>query len=191
MDRRQKKTREAIFAAFTALLAKKSYHQIAVQDIIDAANVGRTTFYAHFETKDYLLKAMCEELFGHIIDTAMGLPHSHYHCTSKQSDSMFLHLLRHLRENDNHILELLSCQNNELFLRYFKDNLQQLIRTQYADTNKLKHTVLPEEYLVNHIASSFVETVAWWVSRKLRETPEQVAAYFTAIIEPIILEIEQ
>ena len=188
MDRRQKKTREAIFAAFTALLAEKSYHQIAVQDIIDAANIGRTTFYAHFETKDYLLKAMCEELFGHIIDTAMGLPHSHYHCTSKQSDSMFLHLLRHLRENDNHILELLSCQNNELFLRYFKDNLQQLIRTQYADTNKLKHTVLPEEYLVNHIASSFVETVAWWVSRKLRETSEQVAAYFTAIIEPIIPE---
>ena len=115
MDRRQKKTREAIFKAFTELLAKKNYNQIAVQDIIDSANVGRTTFYARFETKDYLLKDLCEELFGHIIDTAMGLPHGHYHYSCGSStDSVFLHLLRHLQENDRNILELLSSENNEI-----------------------------------------------------------------------------
>ena len=105
MDRRQKKTRDAIFSAFAELLSQKHYNQISVQEIIDAANVGRTTFYAHFETKDYLLKSLCEELFGHIIDTAMGLPHGHYHysCGNK-TDSVFLHLVRHLQENDRNIL---------------------------------------------------------------------------------------
>lgn len=186
MDRRQKKTREAIFTAFTTLLSKKNYNQISVQDIIDEADIGRTTFYAHFETKDYLLKDLCEELFGHIIDTAMGLPHGHYHysCGSKK-DSVFLHLLRHLQENDRNILELLSSENNEIFLRYFKSNLKKLIVIQYAEKGLLKSSTLPEDYLVNHISSSFVETVDWWISHQMRETPEEITEYFLAVIEPI------
>lgn len=187
MDRRQKKTREAIFQAFTSLLAKKHYNQISVQEIIDSADIGRTTFYAHFETKDYLLKDLCEELFGHIIDTAMGLPHGHYHysCGSAE-DSVFLHLLRHLQENDRNILELLSSQNNDLFLRYFKDNLKQLITSQYAAKGLLQNAKLPEDYLVNHITSSFVETVSWWLSHHRKESPEQMTEYFLATIEPIL-----
>ena len=51
MDRRQRKTREAIFAAFIALLSKKDFSQITVGEIIDKADVGRATFYSHFETK--------------------------------------------------------------------------------------------------------------------------------------------
>ena len=185
MDRRQKKTRDAIFSAFAELLSQKHYNQISVQEIIDAANVGRTTFYAHFETKDYLLKSLCEELFGHIIDTAMGLPHGHYHysCGNK-TDSVFLHLVRHLQENDRNILELLSSENNEIFMKYFKTNLRTLIVTQYAEKGLLKSATLPEYYLVNHIASSFVETIDWWVSRGMKETPETITEYFLSVIEP-------
>ena len=187
MDRRQTKTREAIFTAFTTLLSEKNYNQISVQDIIDTAEIGRTTFYTHFETKDFLLKDLCEELFGHIIETAMGLPHGHYHCTcASADDSVFLHLLRHLQENDRNILELLSSQNNEIFLRYFKSNLKRLIITQYADKGLLKSSSLPEDYLVNHITSSFVETVDWWLSHNMKESPETITEYYLEAIKYLV-----
>ena len=66
MDRRQRKTRAAIFSAFTTLLEKKNYSSLTIQDIIDEADIGRTTFYAHFETKDELLKAICTDIFSHV-----------------------------------------------------------------------------------------------------------------------------
>jgi len=189
MDRRQRKTKEAIFNAFTKLLSEKDYNKITVGEIIQQADIGRATFYAHFETKDFLLKALCEELFGHIIDTAMGLPHGQYHYfCGYETDSVFLHLLRHLQENAMNILDLLSSENNEIFLRYFKSSLKNLIITQYADNGLLKNSQLPEDYLINHISSSFVETVQWWVSQKMKHSPEEIAENFLSVIEPIIKE---
>ena len=55
MDRRRRKTREAIFSAFIALLSKKDFEQITVGEIIEKADIGRATFYAHFETKEFSL----------------------------------------------------------------------------------------------------------------------------------------
>ena len=187
VDRRQKRTREAIFNAFTLLLEKENYSQITVQQIIDTANIGRTTFYSHYETKESLLEDLCGELFGHIIDTAKGIPHGQYNFKCGIStDSVFLHLLRHLQENDYNILQLLSSQNNQIFLQYFKSNLQKLIQIQYAEKGLLKKSKLPENYLVHHIASSFVDTVSWWISNGMKENPEKITEYFLATIENLV-----
>ena len=68
----------------------------------------------------------------------------------------------------------------------FKSNLKKLIVSQYADKGLLTASHLPEDYLVNHISSSFVETVDWWLARKMKETPEEITAYFLSVIEPIL-----
>lgn len=179
MDRRQQKTRDAIFDAFTKLLEKRPYNKITVGEIIDAANVGRATFYAHFETKDYLLKELCEELFDHIIDTAMGHPHTHgrYSC-GEPDDSVFLHLIHHLKENDRNILALLSSQNNRFFLEYFKTGLDKLIQLRFSKQGLLKGSGLPEDYVANHISTSFVETISWWLRNGMKQSPEELASYF-------------
>lgn len=149
MDRRQQKTREAIFHAFSTLLEKKSYNHITVQEILDTANIGRSTFYAHFKTKDELLNAVCKELFGHIIDSAMDKTHTHgLYLNEEMPQSVFCHLLQHLQENDNNILGLLSCESSEVFLRYFKDSLNELVQTQFVITTASKIKTYPKNFLL-------------------------------------------
>ena len=186
MDRRQQKTRTAIFQAFAGLLEQKSYSRITVQDIIDAANVGRTTFYAHFETKDDLLKALCEELFGHIISTAMDHTHTHGLYSDKRApESVFCHLLHHLQENDHNILGLLSCESSEIFLRYFRASLNKLIEIQLVNQGRAINRSIPQDFLINHISGSFVEMVLWWIEGRMARTPEELDGYFRAVIEPV------
>ena len=182
MDRRQRKTREAIFKAFTELLSQKDFAAITVGEIIEHADVGRATFYAHFETKDFLLKELCEELFCHIFDALSG-ERSHRHIFDCEApSSVFLHLFLHLQKNDNNILDLLSGENNQLFLRYFKTGLLELIDSQLDTLKKEGHQGLPRDFLTNHIASTFVETVRWWTDHKCELPPETVTQYFLLAI---------
>ena len=183
MDRRQKKTREAIFKAFTDLLSKKQYGQITVGEIIERADVGRATFYAHFETKDFLLKELCEELFCHIFDSteAGGEKHKHiFDCEAPSS--VIVHLLQHLQKNDNNILKLLAGENNELFLRYFKESLKELIQKQPQIFENKQNRDIPNDYWINHVSATFVETVKWWIDNGIKESPETLSQYFVAVL---------
>ena len=183
MDRRQRKTREAIFGAFTRLLSKKDFNRITVGEIIDEADVGRATFYSHFETKDFLLKELCEELFCHIFDIENGESHSHKHIFECDgSDSVFLHLFRHLQKNDNNILALLSSQNNELFLGCFRTNLEELVESHIYLFEAKRDENLPKDFWKNHIISTFVETVRWWIDNGMRESPEVITEYFFKVV---------
>lgn len=174
MDRRQRKTKTAIFEAFIDLLAKKQFSQITVGEIIARADIGRATFYAHFETKDDLLKALCDALFQHICldqgDTEL------FRCDA--TDAPFLHLFRHLEKNDNHILDLLSCDNNGIFAACFKESLKDLVKHQLPLFSHRKDPKLPEEFWIDHIASVFTQTTCWWISRGRQQSPEEITEYF-------------
>ncbi len=188
MDRRQQKTRSAIFSAFGQLLSEKGYNKITVQDIIDAANIGRSTFYMHFETKADLLREMNKELFDHIIGSAMDSSHKHgLYSNSTAPNSVFCHLLQHLQENDHHILALLSGESSDLFQRYFKDSLKELIKKKYFDQLQDNTSEVPIDFLINHISTSFVEMVLWWLKGNMKQSPEQLDKYFRAVIEPVAI----
>lgn len=61
-DRRVQRTRALLQDALMALMIEKGFEDTTVQDIIDRANVGRATFYAHFADKKTLLTSRIEDL---------------------------------------------------------------------------------------------------------------------------------
>ncbi|MFT3983611.1 MAG: TetR/AcrR family transcriptional regulator [Lachnospiraceae bacterium] len=188
MDRRQRKTREAIFNAFSELLMHSSYSQITVQEIIDRANVGRTTFYAHFPTKDDLLREMCAEMFAHVFSEAPEAELTHdFSMAAGNPNAIVTHILYHLREHGRTMIVLLTCESGELFQRYFHEYFNALVTRHILSKGTCQNTVLPEGFLVEHISGSFVNLVRWWLKNNMKQSPEEIAEYFAAVIRPVVV----
>ena len=179
MDRRIKKTRDAIFAAFEELLAEKRYEQITVSDIIDRANIGRSTFYAHFETKDALFMATCDELFAHIFEPH-GREHSHDFSEDHGLRARLTHILYHLKDDRDRYTRIFSCESADLFWSYFKKQVAVIAAQKKAPAGSLPQE-LPEDFYINFYCSAFMEAVKWWFGTGLTATPEELEGYFEAV----------
>ena len=100
MTRQEVKTQEAIFTAFFDLLAQKSFHDIRIGELCQKANIGRSTFYSHFTSKDDLLIAVCQQLFQHVFVTSSIAEHQTNQSLHKGSlEEQATHLYQHFKEN--------------------------------------------------------------------------------------------
>lgn len=174
MDRRQRKTRKAIFDAFSKLLENKSYSNITVQEIIDEADISRSTFYSHFETKDELLRELCTEIFEHVFSDNKSKESSHdFSCSENDLKEEITHMLYHLKDNGRYISRILSCESGEIFMNYFKEYLGKI----FSDALKKIKTDIPTEYILNHMVCDFAETVRWWMKND-SYSPEDICRFF-------------
>lgn len=69
VDRRVERTLSALLHAFVALVSEENYRAVTIARIVERANVGRSTFYDHFRTKDDVLLASMEWMFAILADT--------------------------------------------------------------------------------------------------------------------------
>ena len=185
MERRRKKTRQAILAAFQSLLANKRYENIIVQDIIEEADVGRSTFYTHFETKDTLLRAMCEDMFAHVLEDVSDEGSHDFSHDADNPSVIISHMLYHMQDQQKNIRSLLTCESRDLFLRYFREKLSETL-TARGHVLLCEHR-LPTDFLINHITGSFVLMVEWWMQGGCQRTPQEMTEMYTALIAPIFL----
>jgi len=174
VDRRQQKTRKAVFQAFTKLLEHRSYNSITVQQIIDEADVGRTTFYSHFETKDKLLESLCTEIFDHVFSEDLMKEKTHdYSAGNRGMKDKVEHILYHLRDSRSYIRGILSGESSELFMRYFKQHLLKVFEGSLED----KTFDVPKDYMLNHMVNDFAESVRWWMQHE-EYGPEDICRFY-------------
>ncbi len=179
MDRRQRKSRKAIFTAFNTLLAEKSYSSITVQEIISEADVGRTTFYAHFPTKDDLLKELSNEILDHVFSTSLADEGTHDFSSGQVSvERMISHILYHIRDNNMNISRILSSDCSMIFLRSFRERFSLYLATIVDEAGTLP---VPWSYAVDMLSSGLISTIEWWVAAGMKEKPETVASFFSKV----------
>ena len=112
IDRRISKTKKAIYQAFLQLLNAKGYESTTVQDIINLADVGRSTFYCHYESKEMLLDELCRYLFHHLFEREEHLTTEDY----------LAHIFLHFQKNQDRVTSLLFPKTTTSSANYTRNS---------------------------------------------------------------------
>jgi AcrR family transcriptional regulator len=174
MDRRQRKTRKAIFDAFEQLMNEEHYASVTVGQIIERADIGRSTFYAHFATKDDLLDQMCVEMFAHVFEGVETDPHTHAHTQDPTMEGMLAHLLCHLRDNHDGICGKLVAEGEPHFTAHFRTLLEEF----FGDRLPERSSWVPQDLMLTLVVSGFCQAIGWWHERGYEAAPEDLAHWY-------------
>ncbi|MBF0777917.1 TetR/AcrR family transcriptional regulator [Streptococcus cuniculi] len=172
MDRRIKKSRAAIYQAFIHLLNQQKYDTITVQDIIDLADVGRSTFYAHFESKEMLLEEVCEDLFAHTFAKPQAKQDIH---------GTLAHIFYHFKNNQDKVATLL-LSNNLYFTKRLKKELHRYVFPLIQAPLIRQKATVPESFLEHFVATTFIETINWWLQQREPIDEQTITSYFLGVI---------
>jgi AcrR family transcriptional regulator len=136
-DRRVRRTQKLLHRALMSLVLEKSYDSIAIQEILDRADIGRSTFYAHFKSKDELLISGTHELRD-TLNSAMQRERSsskHHEFVIGFSRAMF----EHASEYREVYHALLNTQGWPLFRQRLEEMFEEMIRRECkAEIQRLK-----------------------------------------------------
>jgi AcrR family transcriptional regulator len=183
-DRRVERTRRLLHEALMALILEKGYEAVTVQDILDRADLGRSTFYSHYRHKDELLlsgfdhlRAMLEE--QHRSPASAG-------ARGKGADfSLSLELFRHARENHGLYKAMVGKQSGRMIMRQAQSYLAALVREHLEATLKSrKNPPMPLDLAAHWIVSSFFSLLTWWLDRNLPFTAEKMDELFRKLTLP-------
>jgi AcrR family transcriptional regulator len=160
-DRRIQRTRELLQKALIELIGERGYDAITVQEIVDRANVGRTTFYAHFNSKDGLFMSCHEAIVSRF-------RHLHSHPESlllSEAPPGLASAYRHLLEARALLYPIFLGEDSLLILRRIRDRSAQEIeaslRTAFAETD----SIIPLDVLANYLAGAQIALVQWWLEK--------------------------
>lgn len=187
LNRRIQKSRGLLHQALISLILEKNYESITVQQILDRANVGRSTFYMHFRDKDEVLLMGFEHLREMLADIQRKIPAAAdrpYEKVIGFSPAMFEHLYEY--RNEWKALQR-GSQAGVIVRQSIQEIIASLVEREFkAEFQKRKNndSAIPFELFVNYLASTFMSVTAWWLESKNLLAPDAVNDIYRALVMP-------
>lgn len=188
-DRRIQKTRKLLQEALISLILEKSYESISVQDILDRANVGRSTFYTHFENKDELLISGVHHDLRGMLQTAQAAASTVSAKPYEKVIGFSLTMFEHAYEYRGVWKALLVSQAGAIVRQNIHEMLAELIRDGYRkefQRRRKADSEVPFELLVHFLAATFMSVMSWWLDQPIPLPPKKIEGFFQALVLPVI-----
>ena len=165
MDRRALRTRQALHQALIRLVLERGYDQITIADIADAANVGRSTFYAHFTDKDDLLRHGISYLSAMLKEPP-----------DKESGPLGFSrfLTEHLKDQKKLQRALMQSSAGSIIIGSLREAICDVVRGGL----RVERGKAPDEVEVQFVAGAYLAVVTWWLDRGAKETPAAINQRF-------------
>jgi AcrR family transcriptional regulator len=207
LDRRVQKTRKLLQDALIELVAEKGYESVSIREILEKANVGRSTFYAHFQDKDQLLHSILDrldELFEHhkkqILDAAKNVGNSD-NTDLTLGLSPTLSLFQFVEQNNRFFKAMLGNRGYGIFAKPVYDYVfthVHSIFTEPVHADALAHLHEPfkmlrsgekygsleSEIAAHYFVSALMGILVWWVEKDMPCTAEEIDRLFRQLAMP-------
>ena len=179
MDKRKEKTINIIYDAFAELIRKKDYDDITIQDILDETSISRSTFYAHYKTKDELLLSISNHIFEHVFSKTLQEEKTHDFSKDMIIDYRHLieHIFYHVRDERELFEGILSNKVNALFLMEFRNQLSKFVSSYFANYPMTNNSI-PLELRKSLAIEEFIVVLKYWVNNNFKEDPEEITEYY-------------
>lgn len=183
-DRRIQKTLTLLREALISLIAEKPYDSIVVKEILDRANVGRSTFYTHFRDKDALLISGIYDMLGPVPSLARS-PGKGPDRILWFSLPVFEHHYRHAHAWGDRIGARGRAILHEHLRRVLTEIIAEVIDTRSRSARKSVGQ-FPRDLVAAYVASTFVLVLNWWLDKKMRLPPKEINEIFRVLTLPTL-----
>jgi len=187
-DRRIQRTQTALRDALISLILKQDYEAITIKDIIDEANIGRSTFYAHYSSKEDLLRSGFKHLQEHLAEyqkEALAKRGDPKECALSFSLAMF----EHAGEHKDIYRALVGGHGKTVVVNRIRDMISDLLQDElYLGLDQKTVNEIPRDIVIQYIAGAFMAVLTWWLDRGAKLPPEQIDATFRRLtLEGVML----
>ena len=184
-DRRVERTRELLQKALIQLIRERSYDAITVQEIVDRANVGRTTFYLHYNSKDELFIS-CHEAIVSEFHIGPLHPFSREELLSPEAPPGMTYAYRHLEEARPLLYSIFQGRDSLLLLRRIRDWNAQEIETSLRAAFEEAKSAIPFDVLANYLAGAQIALIQWWLEKRQPHKLQDLAQMFHRLQRAVI-----